>query len=268
MYKPIILLILLAQILLAAKTDTLSIFSNQMQKKLQAIVVIPDRASTDNRLPAVYLLHGYSGNFGDWSRHMDLEILADQYGMFLICPEGGYSGWYLDSPLQADSQYESHIIKEVIPAVEQEYPVLPIKSARAITGLSMGGHGALYLASAYPWLFGAAGSMSGAVDLRYSTKSWELDRILGTYEANPENWNKYSVTERIDELKHAQCELLIDCGVEDMFIGINRQLHRKLLEAGIKHSYIERPGGHSWDYWTNALAYHLLFFRNILYSRK
>ncbi len=266
MYKSLILLIILAQLVWAAKTDTLNIFSTRMQKQMQAIVVVPDQASVENRLPAVYLLHGYSGNFGDWSKHMNLEILADQYKMFLICPEGGYNGWYLDSPLQADSQFESHIVEEVIPAVEKRYPLRPIKSARAITGLSMGGHGALYLASAHPQLFAAAGSMSGAVDLRYSTKSWEIAQKLGTFDEFPERWENHSVVYRIDELNKAQCDLLIDCGIEDMFIGINRQLHQKLLEAGIRHSYIERPGGHSWEYWTNALEYHLLFFKNILYS--
>jgi len=261
MYKPIILIILLTQLVLAAKTDTLSIFSIQMQKQMQAIVVVPDQASVENRLPGVYLLHGYSGNFGDWSRHMDLEVLANQYGMFLICPEGGYSGWYLDSPIQTDSQFESHIIEELIPEVEKRYLLKSRKSARAITGLSMGGHGALYLASAHPELFAAAGSMSGAVDLRYSTKSWDLIKILGTYEDFPERWENHSVMYRIDGLKNAQCAILLDCGIEDMFIEINRKLHHKLLKAGINHSYIERPGGHSWDYWTNAIEYHLIFFK-------
>ncbi|HQE95205.1 MAG TPA: esterase family protein, partial [Candidatus Marinimicrobia bacterium] len=38
-------------------------------------------------------------------------------------------------------------------------------------------------------------------------------------------------------------------------------LHKKLLDLKIPHVYIERPGAHTWDYWTNALEYHLLFFK-------
>lgn len=267
MHKIFMFVLILIQLVLAAKTDTLDIFSTRMQKKLQAIVVVPDQASEQNHLPAVYLLHGYSGNFSDWSRNMDLEILADRYGLFLICPEGGYNSWYLDSPLQMDSQYESHIILEVIPEVDRRYPTLDMKTGRAITGLSMGGHGALFLASGHPLLFRAAGSMSGVVDLQYSTKRWEITEKLGSFEEFPERWQKHSVFHRVKQLESAQCDLLIDCGVEDIFIDINRAFHQKLLDAGIAHTYIERPGGHSWAYWTNALEYHLIFFKRLFKDR-
>ena len=263
MKKTILILFIAALTAYAAKTDTLHIFSKSMQKNLNTLIVIPDAASDENHLPAVYLLHGYSGGYLDWSKHMDLEALSEQFQVFIICPEGSYNSWYLDSPLQKDSQYETHIIKEVIPFVNHHFAVIDLKKGRAISGLSMGGHGALYLAIRHPELFSAAGSMSGVVDLEYSTKRWEIAQKIGTYEEYPRRWKENSIVNMVSQMKADSIAWLLDCGIEDPFIGINRILHQKMITQKIPHTYIERPGGHSWAYWTNAVNYHLMFFQEI-----
>ena len=263
MKKTILLLFIAVLTVSAAKTDTLHIFSKSMQKNLNALIVIPDTASAENPLPAVYLLHGYSGGYLDWSKHMDLEALSERFQVFIICPEGSYNSWYLDSPLQKDSQYETHIIKEVIPYIDQHFSVINKKEGRAITGLSMGGHGALYLAIRHSDLFSAAGSMSGVVDLEYSTKRWEIAQKIGTYKKHPRRWEENSIVNMVRQMKTANLAWLVECGLEDPFIEINRILHKKMIGAKIPHTYIERPGGHSWAYWTNAVKYHLLFFQEI-----
>ncbi len=261
--KTVLILFVAILTLRAAQTDTLHIFSKSMQKEINALIIIPDAAAAGNPLPAVYLLHGYSGGYLDWSRHMNLEQLADRFRVFIICPEGAYNSWYLDSPLQKDSQYETHIIKEVIPYVDQHFPVRAKKEGRAITGLSMGGHGALYLAIRHPGLFAAAGSMSGVVDLGYSTKRWEIAQKIGAYEKYPRRWEGNSVINMTEQMRKANLGWLLDCGTDDPFIGINRTLHKKMLDKKIAHTYIERPGGHSWHYWTNAVSYHLMFFKKL-----
>ncbi len=258
--RTIILFVFLAQILFAARIDTLQVFSTSMQKEIKALVVSPQAAGDSALLPVVYLLHGYSGHFSDWAKHMDLGTLADRYHLFLVCPEGAYNSWYFDSPVDKNFQYETHIIKELLPYVQQRYTVQKNRNGRAITGLSMGGHGALYLAIRHSDLFAAVGSMSGVVDLLYSTKRWEIAKKLGSYEGYPQRWESRSVTNMVDRIASADVKLFLDCGVDDPFIGINRTFHQKLLKAKVAHTYIERPGGHSWSYWTNALEYHLLFF--------
>ena len=260
-FTSVLLLLVTARVLSAAQLDTLRIPSPSMHKTISAVIVIPDAYHEGReRFPVVYLLHGYSGSYRDWAKHLDLRPLADRYGFILICPDGGYNSWYLDSPLDVASQYETHIIKEVIPFVDNHYRTIRGKNGRAITGLSMGGHGALYLAARHPGLFYAAASMSGGVDLTYSTKKWEIALKLGPYKKYPDRWHRNSVVNMIDQLKKAGLKLLVDCGVKDIFINNNRQLHQKLLNAGVDHDYVERPGGHSWAYWINALEYHLLFF--------
>lgn len=245
----------------AAHIDTLRIYSPSMHKHIGLLVVVPERGSADTRFPAVYLLHGYSGSYSDWQKHIDLRPLADKYGFILVCPDGGYNSWYLDSPMDSTSQYETHIINEVIPYIDAHYSTLGQGKTRAITGLSMGGQGSLYLAARHPGLFYAAGSMSGGVDLTYSTKRWEIAEKIGSFKKYPRRWKENSVVNMTPQLKQAGLALLVDCGVKDIFIKINRTLHERLLKAGVAHDYYERPGGHSWSYWVNALEFHLLFFK-------
>ena len=56
---------------------------------------------------------------------------------------------------------------------------------------------------------------------------------------------------------------MIDCGTEDVLIGVNRDLHQRLLEFKIPHTYIERPGAHTWLYWEEAIHYQLQFFDRV-----
>ncbi|RMF08651.1 MAG: esterase family protein [Candidatus Neomarinimicrobiota bacterium] len=252
-------------LVLAGHIDTVSVPSPAMKRDMPAIVVTPENSG--GPFPVVYLLHGYSGSYQDWNRKADLAAESDRYGVILVCPEGGYNSWYLDSPVDPTSQYESWIVKDLIPWVDHQYSTRGNREYRAITGLSMGGHGALYLAIRHPDLFSAAGSMSGGVDLRFSTKRWEISEKLGPYEDFPERWKQNSIVGMIEDIPADSLALFIDCGVNDFFIEINRTLHRKLLERNLPHEYIERPGGHSWSYWTHALDYHLLFFRQIFDAR-
>jgi len=48
---------------------------------------------------------------------------------------------------------------------------------------------------------------------------------------------------------------------------VNHELHQQLLMRNIPHDYIERPGAHNWDYWTNAVQYQLLFFHNFFVNK-
>ena len=249
----------------AGTLDTLRIPSAAMHKTLSAVIVLPDAyQNSDRHFPVVYLLHGWSGSYKDWPAHIDLRPLADHYGFILVCPDGGYDSWYLDSPVDSTNRYETHIIKEVIPFVDARYRTVQEKTGRAITGLSMGGHGALYLALRHPQLFFAASSMSGGVDLTFWPQKWGKAKWLGPFQKFPDRWKKNSVVNMIRAFKTGRLAIMIDCGVDDFFINSNRTLHKKLINAKVPHDYVERPGKHSWAYWTNALEYHLLFFRKQL----
>jgi S-formylglutathione hydrolase FrmB len=248
----------------AASVDTVQIFSEAMQRDIPAIIITPDnyQEEDEQRFPVVYLLHGYSDDYSGWiSKAPGVDQLADRHQLILVCPDGGYDSWYLDSPVEDSSQYETHVAKEVVTYVDEHYRTVAQPSGRAITGLSMGGHGALFLAIRHLDTFGAAGSMSGGVDLTYNINNWNIKGKLGPYEQNPLRWDSLSVVNMVPSLSAGQLALIIDCGVDDFFFRINQNLHEILLEEQIPHDYIERPGAHNWPYWTNAVAYQVLFFR-------
>lgn len=244
----------------AARVDTVTVATDNLKTSMTVLVTIPDNISQAKSLPTVYLLHGYSGDQNDWLRHQPrIKEMADRYGMIIVNPDGRNS-WYVDSPEDPDVKMESFFIEDLIPYIDSRYPTAAEASKRAITGLSMGGHGALYLAFRHPDLFGNAGSMSGGVDLRPFPKNWELPRILGDKDRYPERWEAASVINLVGNIKPGQINIYFDCGIDDFFATVNENLHKALVAAGIPHDYVSRPGAHTWEYWNNSLMHHLLYF--------
>ena len=262
----------------SATVDSIEIVSVAMKKTYMAAVVLPDSYKKNkSSYPVLYLLHGGGGHFRDWLTStpdkMLVKNLADQYNLIIVMPEGEAFGWYLNSPVNKESQFETYIIDEVIGKVDKTYRTVKDRKGRVVTGLSMGGHGSLYLSTRHPDLFCAAGSMSGALDLNWS--NWKispdfLTRVKQGFQTligdttNMVLYESYSVVSMTDKMKTNNVKLIIDCGVDDFLIEANRELHHRLVYNHTPHDYTEHPGGHSWDYWQNSLPFHVLFFYNIL----
>lgn len=247
----------------ASKIDSLDIYSPSMRKTIRCLVVTPEGYSFSGKpYPVLYLLHGWSGNYTGWLKDApQLRQQADAFQMILVCPDGGYDSWYLDSPVDTTVRYETHITQEIVPFVDYYYYTRREPAGRAIAGLSMGGHGALYLAIRHPDIFGAAGSMAGGLDLRpFKKNTWDLQGVLGDPKTHWQNWEAHSVVNLLDRLKQTSLSLIIDCGLDDFFLPANRDMHQRLLEAAIPHEYTERPGDHNGDYWGNAVDYQVVFF--------
>lgn len=256
--------LIITAILNAAKVDTLVVHSPSMNKNTKTCVVYPDTYSkTGNAYPVLYLLHGYGGNYASWAKDFPLvKKYADQYNMIIVGVDGAYSSWYFDSPVDNTMKYETYVAKEIVGFIDYTFNTIKKREGRAICGLSMGGHGALYLSIRHLDVFGAAGSMSGGVDFRPFPQNWDLQKRLGNITQHSENWEKNTVIYQVNKLKKDQLAIKIDCGTEDFFLSVNRQLHEKLLSLNIPHDYIEGSGGHTKEYWENALQYHFIFFNN------
>ncbi|MFT4017582.1 MAG: alpha/beta hydrolase family protein [Agriterribacter sp.] len=252
----------------AAITDTVETRSNIMNKNIKAVVIKPDNYAAAKALPVVYLLHGYSGNYADWvKKATDVEKLADTYNIIIVCPDGNFGSWYWDSPVDSSFRYETYIATELVSWIDSKYKTIKDRKGRAITGLSMGGHGALYLAFKHQDVFGAAGSMSGGVDIRPFPNNWDMAKRLGPYAQYPDRWEKNTVINMLHLLTPASLSIIIDCGSSDFFYEVNENLHKELLYRNIPHDYIVRPGAHNWAYWTNAVQYQMLFMHNYFISK-
>ena len=264
----------------AARVDSLAIPSAAMGKTYRAAVVLPT-AYTKNKkaaFPVLYLLHGAYGHFSDWLRKTPdkqlIHSLADQYNLIVVMPEGETFSFYLDSPVNKGSQFETYLTREVIAKIDDTYRTVRDRKGRVITGLSMGGHGALYLAARHPDLYAAAGSMSGALDIDTFNRNLSpeeaqkrralFEPILGPEGVKPDVYTTSSVINLLDKLRSNGLPLILDCGVDDFLIEINREVHRRLVYTHTPHDYTERPGAHTWEYWQTAVPSHFLFFHKVL----
>lgn len=258
----VVCLLLSVLSLSAQEIDTLAVFSPSMGRSIKTLVILPSQysAKSSRSFPVLYLLHGYGGSWNSWMQiKPDLPQAISRYGIIVVCPDGENS-WYWDSPLNSKMKFETFVSDELVRYIDKNYRTKPSADSRAITGLSMGGHGGLWLGIRHQDVFGACGSMSGGVDIRPFPNNWEMKKQLGEYAQNKQVWDEHTVINQLAKIQSGKLQIIFDCGTSDFFCQVNRNLHQKLLEMKIPHDYIERPGAHNAAYWNNSIDYQLVFF--------
>ena len=258
------LVLFISKFAFAGKVDTVSIYSQAMHKSFKCVVITPDTYQTEKQFPVVYLLHGHGGSYNNWIRRVPaLPAYADEYQTIIVCPDGTVSSWYFDSPVDSTMRFETYIAAEVPAYIDAHYKTIRDRKARAITGLSMGGHGGLFLGFRHADSFSACGSMSGALVIDAITDSkYDVPKRLGDTLTNRHYYRELSIMHEMENYPKDSIAIIMDCGTEDFIIGMSRAAHQKMLSLKIPHDYIERPGKHDWTYWANAVQYQLLYFRN------
>jgi putative tributyrin esterase len=211
--------------------------------------------------PIVILLHGVYGSHWAWTRSGGAHKTAARLiaageikPMILAMPSDGLlfdgSGYVAHN----GRDFEKYIVDEVPSAVRQGIPGAGEKMF--ISGLSMGGFGALRLGAKYPTRF--AGISAHSAITHFSQLSRFVEEPLSMYGAIAEE--EQSALHFIQENREKLPPLRFDCGVEDVLISENRELHAALVERAIAHEYAEFPGAHNWDYWHAHLEKTLRFF--------
>jgi putative tributyrin esterase len=245
------------------RTETLA--SKLMGRDIPYRVILPTgydaKERNGQRYPVVYLLHGLSGHFENWTTRTRLVDYAASFEMIIVTPEGE-DGWYTDN-LTADNQmYESYIVKELIPEIDKKYRTLDHREHRAIAGLSMGGFGAIKFGLKYPEMFIVVGSFSGAIGAATITEkqfpgaiSKTINTIFGPFGGEVRKAN-----DPFDIIRRATPEkiktfpfLYLDCGTEDFLFQNNREFVSLLLEKKVPHEFRELPGAHEWKYWNQQV---------------
>jgi S-formylglutathione hydrolase FrmB len=199
-------------------------------------------------------LHGWSGNSSSWLQNTGLSQYASEYQLIIVTPEGN-NGWYTDSATVSSDQYETYILKELIPDVDSRYRTIADRRGRGIAGNSMGGYGALKFGLKHPELFSFAGSMSGALDASKRTDEASLRLTFG--EPNNPAREANDLLKLAREFPQERQPLLpylyLDSGTEDPWLASNRDFVNILLERKLVHEYRQLPGNHIWNYWDRQL---------------
>ena len=228
--------------------------------------------------PVLYFLHGLGDNertlfnSGGWTL---LDELRQQHriGEFLIAaPEGGRT-FYINS---ADSsvRYSDFFLQEFIPLIETKYRVNRGRRNRAISGISMGGYGALRFAFSDPEMFSAVSAQSAALitespqELDTAARSGApMGKLLAAVFGSPievRHWKNNSpfLLASRNQADLPRLAIYFNCGQDDNY-GFEKgaaALHEQLQREGVKHEYHPYPGDHSFSYFlshfTEVMEFH------------
>jgi len=222
--------------------------------------------------PVLYFLHGLGDNeqtlfnTGGWTLIEDLRQ-QHKIGDFLVVAPEGRSSFYINSA-DGRERYSDFFLRELIPSIEKKYRVAPGRAGRAISGISMGGYGALRFAFAYPERFSAVSAQSAALildspgEINSASRSGSpVVRALSLVFGNPidvEHWTANDPFVLVKKNRAALQRLAIyfNCGQNDNY-GFEKgaaALDKRLTEERIKHEYHPYPGDHSLNYFLSHLG--------------
>ncbi|MGA8503811.1 MAG: alpha/beta hydrolase family protein [Candidatus Sulfotelmatobacter sp.] len=228
--------------------------------------------------PVLYFLHGLGDNeqtlfnSGGWTLLDDLRQ-QHKIGEFVIAaPEGGRT-FYINSA-DGSVRYSDFFLHEFIPLIETRYRVSKGRRNRAISGISMGGYGALRFAFSYPEMFSAVSAQSAALitetpqELDTAAKSGApMGKLLATVFGSPieaAHWKENSpfvlATRNQASLRHMA--IYFNCGQDDNY-GFEKgaaALDEQLQKEKVAHEYHPYPGDHSLGYFlahfTEVMEFH------------
>ncbi|MDB5240805.1 MAG: acetyl esterase [Spirosoma sp.] len=245
----------------------ITIKSTALKSRGDITVFVPAGELLTKNLPVVILLHGVYGSHWAWSSKAGVHLTAQKLidsgqikPMILAMPSDGLfrdGSGYLN---QNQTNYEDWIVQDVRLALINLIPSVSSESVFFISGLSMGGYGALRLGAKYPQVFKSFSGLSSIT---------EFDQIGRFYE--PETFHELadaviqpeSVLENILLNREKIGPFRFDCGQDDELIKANRALHTALKKHGITHVFEELTGQHDWAYWEKAIGKSLIFFSSL-----
>lgn len=270
-----------------SRIDCNALTSEILKRVVHYCVYVPsgyDAAA--KRYPVLYFLHGLGDNeqtlfnSGGWTLLDDLRKQKKTSDFLIVAPEGRRS-FYIDSA-DGTVRYNDFFLREFIPHIEARYRIRATRAARAISGISMGGYGAIRFAFAHPELFSAVSAQSAALitdspkDLDTAARSGApLGQVLAAVFGNPINiphWNENSpfTLARKNAAALRRQSIYFNCGQDDNY-GFEKgaaALHNQLQQSGVKHEYHPYPGDHSLSYFLSHFAEVMEFHSRSFTPRK
>jgi S-formylglutathione hydrolase FrmB len=266
----------------AGRAECRTVPSKILGRAVAYCAILPPRYDADKarRYPVLYFLHGLGENEQVLVNSGGLNLVDDlweqnQLGEFVIVTPAAGRSFYINSR-DGKVRYEDFFMKEFIPAIETRYRVRARRSARGISGVSMGGYGALHLALEHPQLFGSVSAHSAALIEKVPREKISpgaeeaLERIVGkAFGApfDPAYWDRESpFTLARQNPRPAGLKIYFDCGTEDElgFYAGAQAFHDLLVARGIPHEFHLYPGGHDASYVAEhmpaSLAFHAKVF--------
>ncbi len=232
------------------KTEVVSYYSSTVGVNRQTRIYLPPGYNTDSTYNVLYLLHGIGGDINAWYNYgVPHYILDNLYAtgkiapMVVVLPNGRAmtddspgSDIFAPDKVAGFANFEFELIKDLIPFIDTTYAVKPVREARAIAGLSMGGGQALN--------FGLA---------HLDTFAW-----IGAFSPAPNTKDAVSLIPDLSKDTTKISSLWISCGSDDGLLWVSQNTHNFMVQNNIDHYYLIEPGkGHEWSVWKSGL-YHFV----------
>ena len=225
--------------------DSFTYRSTTVGTDRQSLIYTPPGYDPERQYPVLYLLHGIGGDEREWLNGGHPEVILDNLiaegktePMIVVLPNGramaddrATGNVFAKDKVEAFATFEEDLLNDLIPYVEDHYPVLADREHRAIAGLSMG----------------------GGQTLNFGLGNLDEFAWVGAFSAAP---NTKAPEELLPDPERAkeQLELLwISCGDADGLLNISQRTHDYLYRNGVPHVYYVEPGGHDFKVWKNGL---------------
>lgn len=251
-----------------------SVSSKILHRDVPYCVLLPESYDAPNstaKFPVLYFLHGLGDNqqslinMGAWNLLSDLRQ-QNKIGDFLIATPQGWSEFYINAA-DGRTRYSDFFLGEFLPFIEHRYRARTDRGGRAVSGISMGGYGALRFAFAYPQKFSSVSAESAAL---FSDSPTLLDqamqtgapraRLLGTVFGSPINVPHWRANDPFTLAKQnatgiSRLAIYFNCGDRDSY-GFEEgaaALDKLLKSEKIPHTFKLYPGEHSLNYFLSHI---------------
>jgi enterochelin esterase-like enzyme len=225
------------------KIDTISYSSKSVGTNRKTLIYTPPGYSADKKYPVLYLLHGIGGDEKEWFNGGQPQVILDNLyaekkvePMIVVMPNGraakddrATGNVYAKS--QAFADFEKDLIKDLIPFIEKNYPVIKDAEHRAIAGLSMG----------------------GGQSLNFGLGNLDKFAWIGGFSSAPNTKQPQELLPNPELAKQKLKLLWISCGDKDGLITNSSRTHDYLKKFNVPHIYYVDHGYHDFNVWKNSL---------------
>lgn len=210
-------------------------------------------ATTCERTPVLYLLHGLSDDDTIWTRRTSIERYASNLGLAVVMPQVGRS-FYCDEV--HGNRYWTFLSEELPALVNSSFNVSSCREDTFVAGLSMGGYGAFKWALRQPWRFAAAAALSGSLDIAKPEREHALPDLFRTIWGEgrrPANTDDDLLTLMARAEIADLPALWVGCGTEDFLLPDTHRFLHAAHERGVHVTHELPPGGHEWSLWDEQI---------------
>jgi enterochelin esterase-like enzyme len=199
------------------------------------------------KYPVLYLLHGGGEDERGWAQQGKTGMILDNLfaankakPMIVVMMDGNFGGGGLAGFGEPSLKtFENELKQSVIPFIEKNFRAETDAKNRALAGLSMGGLQTLYAGVKNTNMFSYLGV--------FSSGWWANQPALSQPQYDFMKANASSINSNLKSFWISMG------GKEDIAYNNNKIMMAKFDEMGVKYTYSEYPGGHSWPVWRNNL---------------